>query len=292
MLTIQEVGNEILNDKPRSFYIFCGAEGGVKDKYIEHLQSLYGNKVEVDSFAELSAQLQFPSLVSIPKLYIVRYDKEFLSKVNESTADLISNLYIDGTVILIYSDNAGSKLSKHLGDYTIDIAPLSEQLQMKYLSKEFPQISTVILQTIISLSGCYLSAHSVCSSLSNLSAMEINGLTAEEIEKNFIICAGSDENTIRNDIYSRDVVKALKDLDSFAEDKNYLFYNIMNTMTTLEKQNNRAWNKSDIIAMNDLAYRFLLSSRTISVDLYNLLVILFCSMGVSPIPALGGVLSV
>lgn len=292
MLTIQEVGNEILTNHPRRFYVFCGTENGVKDKYIEHLQSFYGKKVEMDSFAELASQLQFPPLVSIPTLYVIRYDKEFLSKVNEQTAEQIENLYIDGTVIMIYSENASSKVVKHLGDYTIDIAPLNDMLKLKYLSQEFPQISSIVLGNVIKLANDYVSARNVCSCISRLPAMKVNDLSAEDIDKTFIIRAGVDEGAIRNDIFSRDVCKALTDLDNYDGDKNYLFYNIMNTMTTLEKQNNRGWNKEDIVLFNDLAYRFLLGSRTIYVDLYNLLVILFCSMGVSPIPKLGGVFDV
>ena len=292
MLTIQEVGNEILTNNPRKFYIFCGAEGGVKDMYLEHLQTYYNNhKVTLDTFEELADQLRFEPLISIPTLYIIRYDKDFLSKISEKTADLISDLYIDGTVVMIYSENANAKLSKYLGDYTIDISPLSEPLKVKYLVKEFPQISEILIQAVVRLAPTYLTAKNVCISISNLPNMQINDLSAEDIDNLFIIRAGADENAIRNDIYCRDVVKALKDFDSYADDKNFLFYNIMNTMTALEKQNNRAWSKADIINLNDLAYRFLIYSRTATADLYNLLVMLFCSMGLSPVPAIGGVLS-
>ena len=287
LLTIQQVGNEILTNQPRRFYIFCGAESGIKDKYIEHLQSYYNNnKVELDSFETLVSQLQYEPLISIPTLYIIRYDKEFWSKVSESTANLISDIYIDGTVVMIFSENASAKISKNLGDYAIDIAPLSEQLKMKYLVNEFPQISEVIIQAVINLSENYLMARNVCQSISKLPATKVNDITAEDIDNLFVIRGGVDEKAIQGDIYCRDVAKALVDFDNFSGDRNFLFYNIMNTMTTLEKQNNRAWNKSDVVMLNDLAYQFLLQSRTIYVDLYNVLVMLFCSMGISPVPML------
>ena len=289
MLTIQEVGNEILTNQPRKFYVFCGAESGIKDKYIAQLQSYYGNKIEVDSMDSLLTQFQVPAVISVPTLYVVRYDKEFLSKLSATTAETINNLYIDGTVVCIYAETASSKINKYLGDYAIDLIPLTDQLKLKYLSTEFPTINTIILELVIQASGSYLAAKNICTGLSTLPNSIINELSLTDIKQLFVIDSGISETIIGNDIYARNVGKALSDLTAYTGDLNYLFYNLLNTMTTLEKQNNKGWSKSDIVAFNDLVYQFLLYSRTNYANLYNALAILCGAVGISPISAIGGI---
>ena len=182
MLTIQEVGKEILTNTPRTFYVLCGAESGLKDKYISHLKEYYGNSVTLDSFDELVDQLSYEPLISVPTLYIIRYDKDFWSKVSATTPSVIDSLYIDGTVVMIYSDNANSKLSKFLGEFTIDISPLSDGLKIKYLTQEFPQISSIIIEAIVRLVPTYLMAQNICNNLSYLPSMSLGDLSIEDIK--------------------------------------------------------------------------------------------------------------
>ena len=42
MLSIQDLGLSILGDSPKNFYILGGIEYGIKDKYIEILESKIG----------------------------------------------------------------------------------------------------------------------------------------------------------------------------------------------------------------------------------------------------------
>ena len=288
MLTIQEVGKEILTNTPRSFYVLCGAESGLKDKYISHLKEYYGNSVTLDSFDELVDQLSYEPLISVPTLYIIRYDKDFWSKVSATTPSVIDSLYIDGTVVMIYSDNANSKLSKFLGEFTIDISPLSEGLKIKYLTQEFPQISSIIIEAIVRLVPTYLMAQNICNNLSYLPSTSLGDLSIEDIKTLFVLETSIEEKSIYNDIQFRNVPQALLDLDRFDGELSHLLYVAMNVMVSLDKQGNRAWDKSDIVLLNELAYRLLLYIRTNYVNLYDIAVVLFSAMGMSPIPQFVG----
>ena len=42
MLSIQDVGTEILNNNPGKFYIFGGTEYGIKCKYFDIIMTHYG----------------------------------------------------------------------------------------------------------------------------------------------------------------------------------------------------------------------------------------------------------
>ena len=41
MLSVQDVGTQILGGNPGKFYVLCGTEYGIKKKYIDVLNSYY-----------------------------------------------------------------------------------------------------------------------------------------------------------------------------------------------------------------------------------------------------------
>ena len=65
MLSIQQVGSEILNDKPGKLYIFCGAEYGIKYKYIEHLKGFYGQYAESESAYDVISSFAVKKLIPL-----------------------------------------------------------------------------------------------------------------------------------------------------------------------------------------------------------------------------------
>ena len=46
MLTIQELGLQILQHNPLKFYVFGGSEYGIRMRYIEELKNYYGECIE------------------------------------------------------------------------------------------------------------------------------------------------------------------------------------------------------------------------------------------------------
>ena len=92
MLTIQEVGQEVLTGTPKKFYAFVGSEYGVKEKYIELLSNHYGRKVESESVQDILNIMKTRHIIPLqPTLYVVRYDESFISTLSNSTAVTIAN---------------------------------------------------------------------------------------------------------------------------------------------------------------------------------------------------------
>ena len=103
MRNIQDVGSEILNNKPNNIYIFTGNEYGIKYMYIKHLIEYYGGYKEIFSMNEFISFMSTKHIIPLkPTLYILRYDEEFLSSLSNSTEKLIDNVNIIGTVVLLY----------------------------------------------------------------------------------------------------------------------------------------------------------------------------------------------
>ena len=70
MLTIQDVGTEVLGNNPRNFYIFGGTEYGIKCKYISFMRNHYGNYAECQTVAEVIKLMTTHHFIPIePTLY-------------------------------------------------------------------------------------------------------------------------------------------------------------------------------------------------------------------------------
>ena len=80
MLTIQEVGTEILTHNPRKLYVMVGQEYGVKMKYVDILAEYYGKKEEMSSMSDVINIMNTKHIIPLqPAVYIVRYDESFIS---------------------------------------------------------------------------------------------------------------------------------------------------------------------------------------------------------------------
>ena len=142
MLSLQE-GVKQIYSQPKSFYFLTGPEYGIKSVYITHLKQYYNNVEEHESLEDLINVLSKKSL--IPReltLYIVRYDKSFISNLKTLSSNLL-RLNFQGTIIGVYQDeNDESKLDKYFPDNV---------LRLNYLTKEIfiknPKTNEWIIQT-------------------------------------------------------------------------------------------------------------------------------------------------
>lgn len=111
MLSIQQLGLEILNHTPRKFYVFGGSEYGIKARYIDELAKYYGQKIECNTVSEIIATSKIKQIIPLgPALYVVRYDEEFGSNISADLAKQINNLNISGTVVCLYETKYFSKI--------------------------------------------------------------------------------------------------------------------------------------------------------------------------------------
>ena len=85
MLSIQEVGTEILTHNPRKLYIMVGQEYGIKTKYIDILAEHYGRKEECLSMSSIIDIMNTKHIIPLqPAVYVVRYDDSFITDLSDS----------------------------------------------------------------------------------------------------------------------------------------------------------------------------------------------------------------
>lgn len=300
MLTIQELGMEILTDKPKKFYVFGGTEYGVKDKYLEHLTEFYSRRrKEVSSVSEITSLFSKKHFIPLePTLYIVRYDESFVANLNDAFAEKVKKLKIVGTVVCIYENTKHvAKCDKYLPEYTGTIDSLDSNFMKKYLTSDFPNLSQNMIDVAIEISENYGHAKNICRSMS-ASNQSIHNLDRESLKKLFGYVDTSTETQIRQGVAARNFSALAKLADKYPESADMMVYTILQTMIELEKCKTSRYVDSDIknFAKNwtfeDIYYMFVntyeelkkLRSMSIS-DPYNSLIYLFGLLKYSSIPS-------
>ena len=176
MLTIQQVGQEILTNSPKNFYIFCGIEYGIKCKYIDILTKYYGDKIECESVQQILDSMKKKQLVpKKPAVYVVRYDADFVSKLSDKTAKEISSTNILGTIICIYQEaKHQSKCEKYLPDYTVSIDSVSKEYLQKYLINDFKDLNRTYVGYVSTLCSDYGQGRLMCEQLNSISRDDLS----------------------------------------------------------------------------------------------------------------------
>jgi len=287
MLTIQEVGLEILNNRPKKFYVFLGPEYGIKNKYIKHLETLYGCKEEYSSVSELLSVFHKKRLIPLSdKLYVVRYDEQFSSDLDESSSSYISKTNIPGTVVCLYEDTCKgiNKIHKYLDDFCVSMDPIDKKFIEKYIKTDNPGVSDKVASIASSLCQDYYNATSIYNCIRNL---EYSSYTEEVIRK--IVCPIEDNSSserLKVLFASKNVPELLLELDTTSVDYNEIFYLFLNVLIELDKLVDasysssrfkafaKIWNHRDTYNMFSIIYKCLEDTRSISSDVYQSL--LYC----------------
>lgn len=298
MLTIQQVGLEVLQNTPRSLYIFGGSEYGIKSKYIEILKDHYGGIQECSKFGDISDTMSAKHLIPLkPKLYVVRYDEQFIKDLTPEYARKISKLNIIGTVVLIYEHSTHvNKCDKLLPDNTVTIDKVDTRFIFKYLKGDFPSLPDNILQIVATVSYDYGHAQNICRSLVNVDdAASFNSITPSQVQRFFGIDTSLSEDELKCLIASKNYNALIHVLDE-CDDVDQLPYTILATMVELEKlhcntytESNlrpyvKQWSRKDIYNMFDITYDALNQLRTITSDSKNIMMYLFSMLKFSEIP--------
>ncbi len=286
MIELQQGINQIYSNNPKSLYFLTGPEYGVKVKYLNQLQSHYSNQVECwSSILDLFEMFSKKSLFErIPKLYVVRYDKEFLKKLDSNHAFNVNSII--GTIVGIYEDDADEKkLDKWFPESVLRINKLSKPLCKKHLSSDFPKIPEILINCALNYYEDYYQLHNIFSSLSLLSTQQLGNLNTVEFTSIFINQLDANISNFKQAIAARDFSSAVGELDRFSGDYSSLFYDILNTyieiMKCLDKKYSNSfvtpylklWSKSSIKSMYAVTYKTLEDVRSnSSYDPYNALI--------------------
>lgn len=299
MRTIQEVGLEIMNQTPKSFYVFCGVEYGIKLRYIEMLLKLYPNKVE---YSSVDAALKFFEtkhfIAPEPSVYIVRYDQDFIKNLDASTANRISNCKVSGCIVCIYQDDKStSKLDKYLPDYSVSIDSVSTNFMFKYLHTDFPTCPDRFINIAIDISSDYFQASSICRAMQCVPVEQLYAFSDKQLKSLFGGLHTSDEQSLKIGVASRNFAHTISLVNDYEGDPNTLIYLILSTMIELEKIQvvpstqsylspyAKRWSRADIYNMFMQCYDCLFKARSINADIFNLVIYLLSLSQFSEVPA-------
>lgn len=300
MLSIQDVGKEILSGSPRKFYALLGEGWGVKSRYLDILRQHYKSCFEYPQVSEVLELFRVKRLVpNPPSLYIVRYDELFLSELNDSKAAELLKLKISGTVVCIYdSSKAYTKFEKFLPNNSVVITTVSPQFVKRYLHSDFPNLADNFIDLAVSISADYGEAKNMCRAMAVVDPGKLVRHTKVELSNIFGYSNQFSDDQIKQAIAARDFNFLCKVAYACSDDPDKVLYNILYTMIELEKLvcNPRSqsdlrpymkqWNIFDIYNMYVNTYEEIRKLRSMSsYNPQNSLVYLFGLLRYSPVPS-------
>ena len=300
MLTIQEVGTEIMKGTPRNFYVMTGNEYGIKRMYIKYLRDHYGNYKEADSVEGLLSTMSTKHFVPLqPTVYVIRYDDAFVATLNDKTSSRIRNTNIIGTIVCLYeSSKHTTKVEKYLGDYTVHIEKVNSTFIKKYLKRDFPSLSDTCIDAAVESCNDWYEAEVMCRSMMFDITSHLNSMSKQDLKIAFGKAQELDEKTIKPIIASRNFNHLLYIIEKKEGEADSVLYSILSTMIELEKISInkyaesslrpylKNWTMKDIYNMFMQTYQQLKYLRSISSDANNVLLYLITLMQFTEIPAL------
>ena len=296
MLSIQEVGLSILGDNPKNFYILGGSEYGIKDKYIEILVSKIGAKLEYETVSEVINLMSKHHIIPLqPQVYIVRYDKDFVSKAKDLSAKVLS-LNIVGTLVLIYEDEKDiTKLDKSFPDNTAVISAIDIKLMQKYLKSDFPELNKQTIEYAAKNAFNYYQAKSICRCLNAVRDKIV--LSEKQMVALFDIQPNYSNNDVQVAVASRNFNALVYIAEHYDGDLQNILYQILRVMIELDKvQSSRYsnsplkeyaknWKPADIYWMFNHTYEAIKSLRSgYTVEVKDLITYLGALMVFKNIP--------
>ena len=298
MLSIQQLGLEILNHKPRKFYVLGGSEYGIKARYIDELAKYYNQKIECSTVSEIIASSKIKQLIPLGSaLYVVRYDEEFGSNISVDLAKEITNLKVSGTVVCLYETKYFSKIEKYLPDNSAFIEPIQSNMIMKYLKSEFPNCSNHLLSLAAKICRNYGHARNICIGMSACDPAIIDDMTDLEICRLFGYEEDSGNKEMQIAIASRKFSGVNKCISEYTESYDSAIYDFLSVAVELDKvfdkkraESNlseyaKLWKRQDIYNLFMQAYNQLSLIRSLSIEPQNSLIYLTGLLQFNNIPS-------
>lgn len=298
MLQIQDVGLEIMNHTPRKLYIFAGYEYGIKHKYIDILKEQYGNLIEAPSALELVEYFTVKRLTPTPPaVYVVRYDTEFQTALDQKLATKIQTLNIIGTIVCLYQgDSCVSKFDKFLPDNVVCVSKVSDAFVTRYLKSDYPDLPDKFLALAAQNSEDYYQAQLICNCWSAVDPQDLYSLTDTQLLELGGISTISQDVQLKHAVASRNFAAIDAAIHNYIGDANQAIYVFLSTLLEIDKfldvkygQSDilnyvKRWTHQDTYNMFMNAYHELIQSRTISGDFYDRLRYLAALESFSTIP--------
>lgn len=235
MLTIQELGLSIMSDSPKNFYILGGTEFGIKEKYIDILASKIGTKIEHSNLLELLPSMEKKQMIPVPpSLYVIRYDKTFLSKLNTELVQRIHKCKINGCIVLLYeSDSDINKCDKFFPDNTSTIMHIDSKFIIKYLKSDFPELKSEYYTIAANVASDYYQAKNICRCLYSIQDRYM--LTESQIKYIFGLDTSYSDNDVMLAVANRDFGSLVYISEHYDGEIQNILYTMLRTMVELDK---------------------------------------------------------
>lgn len=259
MLTIQELGLSIMGDSPKNFYILGGTEFGIKEKYIDILVSKIGPRVEHSNMIELIASMEKKQLIPVPpSVYVIRYDKSFLSKLSEKNGELaarIKKCRINGAIILIYDNDADvAKCDKYFPENTASVIHIDIKFIIKYLKSDFPEIKDEYAKIAAEVSSDYYQAKNIARCLFSIQDKYL--LNVNQVKYLFGLDTTYSESDMMLAIANRDFASLVYMSEHFDGELQNILYTMLRTMIELDKCLDNKYTQSPLQKASKLWTRY------------------------------------
>lgn len=300
MLSIQDVGLSIFGDTPKKLYILGGPEYGIKEKYIEILITKIGPKIEYDNVADVIQLMSTYHLIPLdPQVYVVRYDKNFISNLNKDLTEKVLNLKTIGTLVLIYEDDKDiHKLDKHFPDNTAVINPIDDKHMSKHLRQDFPDLDKQTIEAVVQVAENYYQAKNICRCL--FVVQDKIKLTKQQIVSLFDLKTTYSNEALQIAIANRDFRSLIDIAEHYESDPQLILYQILRVMVEIDKcfdgkyvnspikKYAKNWTRPDVYYMFQHTYEAIKALRSgCTVDIQDLIVYLGALMKFKNIPDMG-----
>jgi len=238
MLSIQNLGLSVMGDSPKNFYILGGTEFGIKEKYIDILTQKIGSKIEHSSVIDLVSSMEKKQLIPIPpSVYVIRYDKTFLSKLPDKHGELaqrILNCRINGCIVLVYeSDSDINKCDKYFPDNTAIVNHIDSKFVVKYLKSDFPELSDEYCNIAARISSDYYQAKNIARCL--YSIQDKVNLKENQIKYLFGLDTTYSDSDVMQAVANRDFSSLIYISEHYDGDIQNILYTMLRTMIELDK---------------------------------------------------------
>lgn len=259
MLTIQELGLSIMGDSPKNFYILGGTEFGIKEKYIDILVSKIGPRVEHSNMIELIASMEKKQLIPVPpSVYVIRYDKSFLSKLSEKNGELaarIKKCRINGVIVLIYDNDADVvKCDKYFPENTSSVIHIDIKFIIKYLKSDFPEIKDEYAKIAAEVSSDYYQAKNIARCLFSIQDKYL--LNVNQVKYLFGLDTTYSESDMMLAIANKDFASLVYMSEHFDGELQNILYTMLRTMIELDKCLDNKYTQSPLQKASKLWTRY------------------------------------
>ena len=225
-----------------------------------------------------------------PQVYVVRYDKDFVSNAAKEYADTILSLNIIGTLVLIYEDDKDlKKLDKIFPDNTASINAIDEKHMCKYLKSDFPDLDKKTIEYVAKLATNYYHAKNIQDKIT---------LSEKQIIALFDIKTICSTDELQIAIASRSFKSLTYIAEHYESDPQTILYQILRVMIELDKcfdgkyvnspikKYAKNWTRADVYYMFQHTYGVIKALRSgYTVDIQDLIVYLGALMVFKEVPS-------